>query len=518
MTSPPRTETERTEQRILWALLAVALLLGFGVRLYHYVVNRSLFLDEASLALNLMRRSWVELLQPLDHYQGAPLGFLFAQAALMRAFGSSERVLRLLPLLASLAGLLCYPPTLAQYAGTRSSEMRARRVRVRDLAPRPLSVVVLATALFAVANYAVYYAVESKQYALDILATIVLLWSAAPLFAPAPRTRDLVVFGATAAAAVCFSFPAVFVIAALVMTVGAGAAWRRQWRTVAQLALSALPAALLFGLFYLVVLGNLTGDSILTNFWAFAFAPLPPWRDWGWFPRTLTAIMGNPIDLPWRGTWVLLLVGFGVVLVRHRPFAVAFALAAAFTLAASAVQAYPFAARLLLFLLPFFWFLAASAVEWAAGLIPNRSLAWAVGGVLSLLLLAGVGSMTVRRALTPYNWREHYRPALEFMAAHVQEGDAAYCSTGACPPLAYYAARGAFPPVRLQEGAYYGAFPETSVAELDALQGEERVWVVIARPYPGDDAALLAHLDTAGTQLDAFSAYGVQVYLYDLAK
>jgi len=53
--------------------------IGFGVflRLSQYLSHRSLWLDEAKLALNIVRRPMgVLLLQPLDSAQGAPIGFL----------------------------------------------------------------------------------------------------------------------------------------------------------------------------------------------------------------------------------------------------------------------------------------------------------------------------------------------------------------------------------------------------------------------------------------------------------
>src|ERR687888_419926 len=60
---------------IIWGILATGTLL----RLTQYLFNRSLWLDEALLTLNVLRRPWTGLIKPLDYNQGAPVGFLFLE-------------------------------------------------------------------------------------------------------------------------------------------------------------------------------------------------------------------------------------------------------------------------------------------------------------------------------------------------------------------------------------------------------------------------------------------------------
>ena len=53
-----------------------AILLGTVLRLRHWMSGRSLWLDEAYLALALAERGWSTLHLPLGYDQMAPLGFL----------------------------------------------------------------------------------------------------------------------------------------------------------------------------------------------------------------------------------------------------------------------------------------------------------------------------------------------------------------------------------------------------------------------------------------------------------
>ena len=55
------------------------ILLGIFLRSYLYFLNRSLWADEASLAINLVTRDFSELAQLLDYHQAAPVGFLFVE-------------------------------------------------------------------------------------------------------------------------------------------------------------------------------------------------------------------------------------------------------------------------------------------------------------------------------------------------------------------------------------------------------------------------------------------------------
>ena len=61
---------------------------GIVVRLVQYLSNRSLWADEAALALNIVNRSYSELGQPLDYDQAAPIGFLWLEKLAIDIFGN----------------------------------------------------------------------------------------------------------------------------------------------------------------------------------------------------------------------------------------------------------------------------------------------------------------------------------------------------------------------------------------------------------------------------------------------
>ena len=85
------------------------ILIGIVLRLRQYLLNRSLWSDEASLAVNLVTRSFGELTQLLDYHQAAPIGFLFIEKLFIIIFGNHDYVMRLFPLF---AGILADLPDL----------------------------------------------------------------------------------------------------------------------------------------------------------------------------------------------------------------------------------------------------------------------------------------------------------------------------------------------------------------------------------------------------------------------
>jgi predicted membrane-bound mannosyltransferase len=109
---------------------------------------RSLWLDEATLALNVLDRGFSSLTGELDFNQGAPVGFLFAEKVLTIFIGSSEYALRLFPLVCSLASIYLF-------------SLLARRLL-------PDYAVPIALLLFATASGLIYYASVLKQYSSDV--------------------------------------------------------------------------------------------------------------------------------------------------------------------------------------------------------------------------------------------------------------------------------------------------------------------------------------------------------------
>ena len=90
--------------------VAVVLLaaVGAGLRLWQYLANSSLWIDEAALARNIIDRAPASLLQPLDYAQVAPPAFLLTEKGIVTLLGSAEWALRLFPLVCGLFAIVLF--------------------------------------------------------------------------------------------------------------------------------------------------------------------------------------------------------------------------------------------------------------------------------------------------------------------------------------------------------------------------------------------------------------------------
>jgi hypothetical protein len=222
-----------------WMILAY----GFLVRLTQYLPNRSLWLDEAQLALNIVNRSFVQLLKPLDNGQGAPIGFLMVQRSVVQALGPNEYQLRLVPFLCGVISLLLFFH-LAKQSVSRKA-------------------VPIALGLFATSLPLIYYSAEAKQYSSDVAITL-LLSSAAIYYASARLTFwRVALFGILGATSVWFSHPAAFVLAGIGLSLVLFCPAEERSMRLGRLSIVFLLWGVSLGACYLLFLRRLSADQFL---------------------------------------------------------------------------------------------------------------------------------------------------------------------------------------------------------------------------------------------------------------
>jgi hypothetical protein len=504
---PPKHEAVRVLPMLLLASLAVGVLL----RVFQYAVNRSLWLDEALLAKSVLTRGFAELAEPLLYGQTAPLGFLLMLRGAVEVFGSSELSLRLTPLVAGLLGLACFRILARETLADRDS--------------------VVATALFALSPYLIYYSSEVKQYSSDVLASVLLLlFARRVLDSDSPVTTRLLPLAMTGVVVVWVSHPSIFFLTAI----GAVILWRTVveggGRPLALVAATGMAWVASFGASYLVANRGLADREYMEAFWRMGFWPLPPssMEEADWLPRALIRMLREPIgvlsDQPAHSVTIViaggitLLLGAVLSFRQNRAWGAVCLLPFVLVLIASAMKMYPFGGgfptggRVLLFLLPiaFVW------IAVGAGAMLDR--ARPLGMVLVAMLVA---PYVLYAAQSVPHVRMEVKPLLEYVREEWQPGDRLYVYYDGRAQFAYYGERYGFQSHEVILGSCSRFDPSVYLTEMAALSGTPRLWVLFVGSGHGAHAfdergLILTGLDRLGRRLGDQVAIGTSVYLYDL--
>jgi dolichyl-phosphate-mannose-protein mannosyltransferase len=483
------------------AIVAVAAV-GVALRLIPLLSDRCLWIDEAMLALNLVERSPDRLLQPLDWNQGAPAGFLLLTKSAIMLFGTAEWSFRLVPFIASVLGMIGFAWV-------------ARRLL-------PAEAALLAVALYAVSPFLISYAGECKQYASDAALAVGMFAAALGLLLGNGGTRRWVVLSVVGAMSVWFSHPVAFVLG------GIGTALFFQSivsqdrnRTGACIATIACWLTS-FGVCYITCLRQLGNNDFLLDYWAGHFCPLPPTSqgDLMWLADHYFKFLAYPGGL--GGTEIaiggiaaaLAVIGVAAMVRDRWPVAVAIIVPGLVALLASGVHLYPFAGRLLLFLVPLM-LLAVARGAWdvAAHLQPQRPLAAVV--IVGLLLIAPV--IESYQSIRHPQRHEQIEPVLSGVRTEMRPGDKVYVYWGAVPAFLFYTRDDPFPP-----GVILGIehHEEHTGYRDDLLQfaGEPRVWLIFSHPHQDEELVVQSYADALGRRERVIRQPGAAAFLFNFER
>ncbi|MDX9991248.1 MAG: glycosyltransferase family 39 protein [Anaerolineales bacterium] len=471
--------------KVRWPGLAAALiiLLGFILRLRQYLSGRSLWLDEAMLALNLVQRDFGGLLKPLDYDQGAPIGFLLLEKLGISLLGNGELTLRLPAVLAGCLTLIFFYLLLR-----------------RCLSPAGL---LPALAFFALSERLIYYSSELKQYIFDVFGILALLLVFL-YFAPkpadeSPNPRGWVALLAAGVAVVWFSHASLFVL----FGIGLALLWqnRRNRRKLMAASLVILGWLLSFGAVFLVSLNSLAANQFLMAYWQEYFMPLPLWGNFSWIANTLAAML--TYFVPGLPVWLalLLLLGGLVALWRlNSSLALVFALTLLAAFGAAALGKYPLGGRMLLFTAPISLGLAGAAFEELSRSLGRfRKLAVLTVLILAVSLLSDSAVQGWQNFARP-RMQENLHPALRLLRTKHRPDDVIYIYPWAEPAFRYYAPFYGFESGQFSAGQ---ADPPQSLAatemDIKSLRGQARVWLLFSHVFEAggvdEQEAILAAID-----------------------
>lgn len=493
-----------------WALWA-AVGLGIALRLRQWWFNRSIWGDEAAVALQFITRTYGGLTQPLGGQQGAPWGWLWMEKLCTQLFGISERAIRLVPLASGIVALVF-------------AALLARRL----LRPAPA---VLCVLILAVVQPLVYYSTDIKQYQTDAAVTAVALYLTLVVLDKHTTWRWIAGWGVASALFVLCSQPAIFVVGVSAAVLGLRALQRRRLDTFGLLVAASIGWVAVFAAQYFRVLRIYHKDPALAAFWRAGYPPKG--ASLGgivhWVPTVLSALAPTPLGLEWP--WVLValfIVGWVRLVVRQPDAAVFIGAVCVLALLAAAIRAFPLDGRLALYLdIPIVLTICAAGGPRRAATHDGRAAHRRapsttpdlVASAAACLVIVAVAISPIRAAAVavkdPYVTVES-RPAIQFILRNWQPGDRVWVEGQDAEPAIYYHKT-------IKGFGFWGTFDLdrsatcSSTPAIDAIRGPgtEDVWLLFGYPPkvadtpPGNTVANLeAKLERVGTIEKTFTAYG----------
>jgi len=483
----------------------ILLFVGGGLRLIEYLYNRSIWRDEAALALNIITKSYTELLQPLDYQQTAPLGFLLLEKVSVQFLGTSEYALRLFPFLASLFSLWLFYKVSQQFLATR--------------------VVPIAVALFTLSHPLIYYAAEVKQYSFDVTVALLIYLLVDWLGRENLKLKMIFVAGSAGVLLPWFSYITIFLLGAVVLTYLLTYSTQQRAVLVRYGFMFAIWGAG-FLLVYTFSLRQGLTNGYLREFWEEHFMPFPPTSvsDVRWFYASFVDIFRRTGGFAFpKVAGLLYILGSWWIFRRNKKHFFLLMTPLFLTLVASGLQFYPFRGRLLLFLLPSIIITCGLGIEYLLLYVrlprflqrKKFAVRYIKFGIVGLLffhpLLYAVNHLYLPRSA------EEIKPALNYIIAHQQADDKFFIYSNAALQFSYYA-----PKYRFAEGRYFiSNWNHDNYREvLEQLSGNPRVWIVYSQIYEESSTEIesfVEYLNSVGLQRDFYQAKRIWVHLYDLS-
>lgn len=468
-----------------------------------------LWVDEEMIALNFRDRSFWELPGPLWLGQGAPLGWLLVQRAAILTLGTSELVLRFVPVLFG-AGTLVVAAWIA----------------VRWLTPLAGTVFVF---ICWIGQWMSHYRFEVKHYSADAFAALLLpalaAWAADADDEGAARIR-LLRWWLVASLAQWIAYGALLVtpLCALLLT-GAILA-RHGVRPALHFSAGGLLWLTSFAAHYALSLQYTDHSPHLRSYWA---ADLPPEGSGplqiaGWIADRLGTLATNPGGAGLAiALWVCVAGGF--VFSRRPLVGAMFATVPVAAFALAALGRVPLGDRLALWIVPALYAGVALLLDTGVRSIAEgwRQKAWrasAIGSIATIAALSVSAAIVVRgyshldlEASGDSNHALDDRRAVAWMNARRQPGDVIISTRLGWPALWWYG------PVPLRHPSPGGRLPDGSLmleASADsgkdcgrdlwhALDGRRRVLVHVGFPDAPDDfyQSLVGELTRFGDLVDS---------------
>lgn len=400
-------------------LLFALLFLGMALRLVVFLQNRSLFLDEANLARNIIEKPIEQFFQPLDYEQHAPPLFLTIEKGSSKILGNTEYSLRLFPLIMSLVGLLFFLLLLLN------------RFEATTWLWFPLALLLFSTEM-------IRYATEAKQYIVDSSLGIVLFWLAVQLNPDFWNRKTAILWAVAGCVFIWLSMPVVFILAGIGLYYLYSFIEQKEYQKLWELGLVIISWLVSFGFFYWLILRPSLATDLLVDYHRTHFLPIVPQNAEEW--TKAGKILLGLFRIPFGFTTLAYLSGIGLVIMgiyrlfqQNKGLLILLTCPILTCLLASGLGLYSLMPRLSLFLVPVLLLLVSFGISQLWNL-NNQWIKYALFLIFVVLIVQKGGYEYFYKKLEI----EELKPIMMEMNTKQLPGDFVYVHNEAVPAFLFY--------------------------------------------------------------------------------
>lgn len=298
-----------------------------------FITNKSLWVDELLLALNFIDKDWQHLLNPLEHRQMAPIGFLLISKCFAVIFMHQDFAFKIMPAFGWLTSWFVFKSILEHFNISRLFLWGSM-------------------ALFSSNFILLSYSYEFKQYSTDVSFAL-LIFLIYLKVKDKTSTQSWLKFGLLLSASLLFSNVAIVVMSALALI----ALIKQRKKFFSSIFFKVLAAqALLFSLYFFAFLHQHPTENYMLQYWGSknAFFPSPSFYSFISHKAqiTLSVVFNN------KYIGLVFLTISGVCIYGKRKIALIevhniSVIIIAIHIGLSALKKYPFENRFILYLIPF---------------------------------------------------------------------------------------------------------------------------------------------------------------------
>lgn len=482
------------EKIIIIAILFSGILLST----IQFIYNRSLWLDEAMISLNIITKNSLELLKPLDYEQVAPILFLQIEKLFSLLLPKSEYGLKLFPLLSYLGSLYFF-------------------YRILKLIFKNQYTIILSLSLFVFNATLIYYSSEVKQYMTDVLVITFMYFLILKNYKKDESKYYLLVF--CGAASIFLSNIAPIIL----FTLGIHSLYNyliNKPLIFKYLTFTFSVWLITFLIYYYYFIHDHPSKEYMINYWLKedAFMPCNPFSLnfyiflYDKFEMIFTSLI--PFSRTGEISLCFLFLIGSIILIYRKKIDV---LILIFTplilhLILSANKLYPFDLRLLLYISPILIITISFGFESTINFI-FKTLKIKINKFLALIIPLIPLFMFLKIGI-PLKMEE-IKENIFHIQKHIIKKDKIYVFYGALPAFKYYKH------INYIKGHLEIIYDSKNINNKDKYIDElkkinGRIWLLFSHKFSDVEYNIIKKLDSLGyTKIESFNSFGSKTYLYD---